>query len=271
MSESVQTWHYGLMARHWAENNTTGPEIAYFQQQIEQYGQPALDAGCGTGRLLIPFLRAGLDVDGCDISGDMLAYCRQSAEREGFSPQLYQQALHELDLPRRYQTIVACGVIGVGVSRQQDFLALQRFYDHLLPGGLLILDGLPAYAEARLWPLWRKDARSHLPEPWSEEIGKVPADGREYELHYRLVALDPLAQRTVDELRTLLFKDGQLVADDTYTLQSTYYFRHEMQLLLEKVGFTNITVQGDYREETATADHGMLVYLACKSIEEITI
>ena len=81
MNEPVQTWHYGLMARHWAENNTTGPEIAYFQQQIEQYGQPVLDAGCGTGRLLIPFLRAGLDVDGCDISGDMLAYCRQAAAR----------------------------------------------------------------------------------------------------------------------------------------------------------------------------------------------
>lgn len=103
-----------------------------------------------------------------------------------------QQALHELVLPRHYQTIVACGVIGVGVSRQQDFMALQRCYDHLLPGGLLILDGLPAYAEARLWPLWRKDARNHLPEPWPAEIGKVPADGREYELHYgRFCVYDP--------------------------------------------------------------------------------
>ena len=264
MNEPVQTWHYGLMARHWAENNTTGPEIAYFQQQIEQYGQPVLDAGCGTGRLLIPFLRAGLDVDGCDISGDMLAYCRQAAARAGLSTRLYQQALHELDLPRRYQTIVACGVIGVGVSRQQDFMALQRFYNHLLPGGLLILDGLPAYAEARLWPLWHKDARSHLPEPWPAEIGKVPADGREYELHYRLVALDPLAQRTVDELRTLLFKDGQLVADDTYTLQSTYYFRHEMQLLLEKAGFTVEAVKGDFTDADVTAEHDAIVYFARK-------
>jgi SAM-dependent methyltransferase len=82
MNDTVQTWHYGLMARHWAENNTTGPEITYFQQQIEKYGQPALDAGCGTGRLLIPFLRAGPDVDGCDVSGDMLAYCQQTSERE---------------------------------------------------------------------------------------------------------------------------------------------------------------------------------------------
>ena len=40
MNDTVQTWHYGLVARHWAENNTTGPEIAYYQRQIEKYGQP---------------------------------------------------------------------------------------------------------------------------------------------------------------------------------------------------------------------------------------
>ena len=48
MDDNVQTWHYGLVARHWAERNITVPEIAYFQIKIEQYGQPALDAGLGT-------------------------------------------------------------------------------------------------------------------------------------------------------------------------------------------------------------------------------
>jgi len=159
MDDTVQTWHYGLMARHWAENNTGGPEIAYFQQQIETYGQPALDARCGTGRLLIPFLRAGLDVDGCDVSGDMLAYCQKAARREGLAPRLYRQALHNLDLPRQYQTIVACGVFGIGVSRQQDFVALQRFHRHLLPGGVLLLEVYLPYEDAKVWPLWRREAR----------------------------------------------------------------------------------------------------------------
>src|SRR5215213_10459605 len=92
------------------------PDIAYFQRLIEQYGQPALDAGCGTGRLLIPYLRAGLDVDGCDISSDMLAHCREAAEREGLSPNLYARAMHELDLPRRYRTVFVCGGFGLGSS-----------------------------------------------------------------------------------------------------------------------------------------------------------
>ena len=67
-----QIWHYGLVARDWAEFATEGgPEASYFRGVIERYGQPALDLGCGTGRLLLPLLQSGLDVDGCDYSQDM--------------------------------------------------------------------------------------------------------------------------------------------------------------------------------------------------------
>ena len=111
MEGSPQTWHYGLVSRWWAEFNTEGPEIEYFQRFVER-GQPALDVACGTGRLLIPWLKAGLDVEGVDISDDMLALCRERGEREGLSPTLYAQSMHELDLPRRYRTIVVCGVSG---------------------------------------------------------------------------------------------------------------------------------------------------------------
>ena len=264
MNDEVQTWHYGLTARHWAENNTSGPEIAYFQRLIEQYGQPALDAGCGTGRLLIPFLRAGLDVDGCDVSGDMLAYCQQTAGREGLAPRLYQQALHQLELPRRYQTIFACGVFGIGVSRAQDFIALQRFYEHLVPGGVLLLDHELPYGDAKVWPLWCKEARIHLPEPWPPEIGNIPVDDREYELHYRLVAVDPLEQRTVGEMRTLLFKDKRVVADDTYTITLNHYFHYELRMLLEQAGFQIEAEKGDLTEVDANAEHAYIVYVARK-------
>jgi SAM-dependent methyltransferase len=120
LTEGPQTWHYGVVARWWAEFIDDGPEIDYFRRRIEASGEPALDAGCGTGRLLLPFLRGGLDVDGSDISADMIALCRAAAEREGLSPALYVQPLHELDLPRRYRTICVCGALGLGSTREQD-------------------------------------------------------------------------------------------------------------------------------------------------------
>jgi SAM-dependent methyltransferase len=264
MNDNVQTWHYGLMARHWAENNTTGPEIAYFQRQIELFGQPALDAGCGTGRLLIPFLQAGLDVDGCDVSGDMLAYCRQAAEQIGFSPNLYQQALHELDLPRRYQTIFVCGVFGIGVSRESDIVALQKFYDHLLPGGILLLENYVPYSNAWRWAFWPKEPRKNLPEPWPEEVGKIPEDDREYEFHIRQISVDPLNQQTIGEVRTLLFKDKQIVADESRTLSENQYFRNELRMMLKDAGFRIEAEKGDWTDSDATAEHDVIVYFARK-------
>jgi len=114
-----------------------GPEAAYYKKLIKTYGQPVRDLGCGSGRLLLLYLQAGLDVDGCDYSDDMLAVCQERAEKEGLSPQLYAQAMHELDLPRRYKTIYACGVIGLGGERRLTMQAMQRCYEHLRPGGCI--------------------------------------------------------------------------------------------------------------------------------------
>ncbi len=111
MAQTPETWHYGLVAKWWAEFNEDGREIAYFQKYIER-GQPALDVACGTGRLLIPYVRAGLDVDGCDVSADMIALCREKAEREGLSPTLFAQSMDELDPPRTYKTIFVCAGSG---------------------------------------------------------------------------------------------------------------------------------------------------------------
>lgn len=265
MNDRMKTWHYGLVARYWAEHNLDGPEIAYFQKQIESNAQPVLDAGCGTGRLLIPFLRAGLNVDGCDVSGDMLALCREKAEREGLQPRLYQQALHELDLRRAYQMIIACGVFGIGGTRQQDFIALQRFYAHLNPDGLLLLDHHLPYGDGRTWQLWQKEARSHLPEAWGDTIGKIPPeDESDYELYSRIVSFDPLEQCVTRQMRTLLWRDGQLIDEEVYTLTENLYFRNELRQLLEQAGFKIDAIQGDYTEAEATAEHDIIVFMARK-------
>ena len=134
LDRQPQTWHYGLVARHWAEfqnHRADAPDVAHVLDLIREHGDPALDAGCGTGRILLPCLRSGLDVDGCDVSPDMLSLCRELATGEGFSPALYAQHMHELDLPRRYRTIFCVGSLGIASTREQDAAALRRFYELL--------------------------------------------------------------------------------------------------------------------------------------------
>jgi SAM-dependent methyltransferase len=259
---TTQTWHYGLVAEWWAAFNTDGPEIDYFGRFVAAE-QPALDAGCGTGRLLLPWLRAGYDVDGCDVSADMVAHCRRQARAEGFDPTLFVQPLHELDPPRPYRTIVACGVIGLGSTRVQDEQALRRFHRCLEPGGTLLLDNEVPYSNAELWPSWTRDGRKLLPEPWPPPGERRAApDGSEYELRGRAVRLDPLDQSVVLELRADKWVDGEHVAAGEHRLTMRMYFRDELVLMLRNAGFTEVDVRGGYPGEEPTADNDFLVFIA---------
>jgi SAM-dependent methyltransferase len=260
----AQTWHYGLVARWWAEFNLDGPEIDYFRRFVEA-GQPALDVACGTGRLLIPYLAAGLDVDGCDISPDMLALCRERAERESLDPpRLYAQAVHELELPRRYRTIVFCGGFGLGGSREQDAEGLRRLHEHLEPGGTLVLDNEVPYADKHMWPRWTSEGREELPRPWGAGgTRRVGSDGAEYELRSRLVALDPLSQHATLEMRASMWREGELATEEEHGLEMTLYFTHEVRLLLEQAGFV-VELRAGYEERPPTSDDDFIVFVAHK-------
>ena len=260
--QEPRTWHYGVVARWWAEFNVSGPEIPYFQRFVEA-GQPALDVACGTGRLLLPYLRAGLDVDGCDISEDMLDLCRERAEREGLSPTLYAQPMHRLELPRRYRTILVCGGFGLGGDREQDREALRRIHDHLEPGGTLLIDNQVPYADAHPWRYWPKDERGGLPEPWSDRSARRTAeDGTDFELRSRIVELDPLSQHLTMAMRASMSRDGSVLAEDELVLELTMYFTHEVRLMLEAAGFGDVVMRGDYTDDPPNGDTEFVVFIA---------
>ena len=119
---SAQTWHYGLQVVGRVQRRLPAAGDPDFQLR----GQPALDVACGTGRLLIPYLRAGLDVDGCDVYADMVARCRQKTEQEGLSPTLFVQPMHEVEAPRTYRTIYVCGSFGLGSTRERSSASRAR-------------------------------------------------------------------------------------------------------------------------------------------------
>jgi SAM-dependent methyltransferase len=265
MDVAPQTWHHGIVAEWWSEFNVDGPEIAYFQRFIEHDGQPALDVACGTGRLLLPYLRAGLDVDGCDVSADMIALCREKAAREGLAPTLFVQPMHALDPPRRYRTIVVCGAFGLGSTRDQDLQALARFYELLEPGGTLALDNEVPYANARQWQYWLAEERRSLPEDFSPPGARRKAsDGSEYSLRSRIVDLDALAQRVTLDMHAERWRDGALEAEEELTLTINLYFVNEQLLMLERAGFTDVVVHGDHVEVDPTSDNEFVVFVARK-------
>jgi SAM-dependent methyltransferase len=243
----VCIWHRGLIAQWWAEFLQGGSEVDYLRRWIDRYGQPVLDAGCGTGRLLIPYLRAGLDVDGSDASGDMLAHCAELARREGLEPKLFEQPLHALDLPRRYRSICVCGVFGLGVSRARDREALRRLLEHLEPGGALLLNHYVSWLDARLWQYWQPEQRARLPEPMPEPgEARVTSDGSALRLRSRVLEFDPTGPSVVRELLTESLRNGAVEREERAQVRENLYFPNEIALLLESTGFRNVVVHTDH-------------------------
>ena len=265
MTDNPLVWHYGLMAERWAEFNNEAREVSYFLSKIEQYGQPVLDLACGTGRVLLPLLDKGVDMDGCDISEDMLMFCRQKAKRAGFNPNLYQSSMHTFEVPRQYKLIYICGSFGLSGSRENDLETLKRCHSHLEDGGALVFDIQADYSDPDSWSMWLSKNRTSLPQPWPEKsAGRIASDGSEHFGQFRVIAIDPLEQSYVREVRLEKWVEGKLDKSEEYTLRGNIYFKNELLLMLKVAGFHDITVCGNYKEEIATADHEDLVFTAIK-------
>jgi SAM-dependent methyltransferase len=267
MTDERITWHHGLMARWWAEFNLPEDrEVEYFADAIGRFGEPALDLGCGTGRLLVPLLDRGLDVDGVDVSADMVAYAHAAAAARGHEPALTVQALHELDLPRRYRTIFVCGVLGIGGDRSRDRQALERIHDHLEPDGALVLWHEFPYAglDERGWARWLPEGRTGVPKPWPTDGGdrRRTSDGDEIELRTRLAEHDPILSRHTYEMEARLWRDGVVVSEESYTLSENLYFAPELLLLLELAAFHDVRMEAAYEGRPATAADDTVIVVA---------
>lgn len=194
-------------------------------------------------------------------SHELPVICREKAQREGLSPNLYVQPMHELDRPRRYRTIFVCGSFGLGSNRDRDLQALTRFREHLSPGGVLVLDIEVPYADAKQWKHWLKGERASLPEaarpPRQRRRG---SDGAEYALSSRIVEVDPLNQHVTLEMHAELWRDGQLEAEENHLLDIGLYFRN--LLMLERAGFASVVVHGEHTGAEPTNDDDFLVFVA---------
>ena len=98
------------------------------------------------------------------------ARCRERGRRQGLDPNVWVQALHELEPLRRYSTVVVCGVFGLGSSREQDREALRRLHEAVEPGGTLLLDNEVPYANSRRWPSWTRRG--------PHRVARIVASGR---------------------------------------------------------------------------------------------
>ncbi|WP_406724571.1 class I SAM-dependent methyltransferase [Streptomyces sp. GD-15H] len=120
----------------------SGKEVhgeARFCAALVPAGARVLDAGCGTGRVMIRLAELGYDCVGVDLDASMLAVARQQApelpwfqvDLAGFEPDL-------LGVAADFDLVVAAGNVFPLLAAGTEAPVVKRLAAALRPGGLMV-------------------------------------------------------------------------------------------------------------------------------------
>ena len=234
--------YYGMMAEFWdlfRGDTSTWEDRFFYLDVVKKYGQPVLDVGCGTGRILLDFMQQGFDIDGVDNSPDMLGRLHQKAENLNLHPTVYQQEMTELSLPRKYQTIlVPSSSFQLLLDASLPPVAMNRFYEHLLPGGVLAMPFMT---------LWRQG--NPLESEYTREAMR-PEDGATVRRwQYSRFDPDTDLEHTID--RYEIVRDGKVTASEEHhqSPATRSYTQEQAVTLYREAGFNDIQVFHEFTFE----------------------
>jgi ubiquinone/menaquinone biosynthesis C-methylase UbiE len=251
----------GLMASTWdffRGDASAWEDKAFYRVLLEEYGQPVLDVGCGTGRLMLDYMADGLDVDGVDNSPEMLALCREKAQQRELMPNLYAQWMEALDLPRQYRTIIVPSCSFQLVTDSAKALqAMNRFFTHMEPGAALVIpfmtDEHPSNPDDQSqWGDWY---------PLAEKIRAT--DGAIVRRWIRGKS-DTQLQHT--ENRYEIEIEGEIVASETINQSPAlrWYTQNQARQLCETAGFEVVQIYNSFEFKPALETSKVFTILAVK-------
>ncbi len=215
---------------------------------------PVLDLACGSGRLLIPALEAGVDIEGLELESAMLAELTRKARARGLEPRVHPGDMRGLALPRRYALIFCAFNTLVHNLTPEDWIAtLRGCREHLAPGGTLAFD-----------------VQTMTPAALCDPDG-IPV--QEFDVKYPEVGLtlrvidarrkDPVAQLQRSRIEVQeLDAEGTLVTSSRFEATIRWVQKNEMTLMLGLAGFERWQIAGGFAGEPLGADSLQMVVRA---------
>jgi SAM-dependent methyltransferase len=218
----------------------------YYVDRATEADGPVLELGCGTGRIYLELLEAGVDADGLDRSPESLAFLRANAEERGLDPSVRRADMAEFSADRAYALVVCpFNAIQELTTLERQRSLLESAYDALAPGGRFVFDTFVPDLE-------------YIAEQWGEwQRRPVEFRGEPVTYHTRSRLVDEVTQEYVSEKRAVT-PDGERLF--SFEGRATLLPARELELLARLSPFESWTVTGDYTDELLCSDHSAQVW-----------
>jgi SAM-dependent methyltransferase len=215
---------------------------------------PVLDIACGTGRILLPCLQAGVDIEGLDLFEPMLKTLRAKGAALGLSPKLHQADMSDFSLARKFALVmIPFNAFIHNMTQETQLRCLNLCREHLLPGGRLVFDTFFPALEFVSAPAGTRVLEGEFPHP---------VTGRTMRMY---------DTRTVDRVEQLfhsLNEIEEVAADGSVKVihraldHSRFFYKHEMELLLRIAGFSHWEIYGEFDGSPLTRENNAMIVSA---------
>jgi ubiquinone/menaquinone biosynthesis C-methylase UbiE len=206
----------------------------FFQKEIAKTGGKVLEVGVGTGRLFSDALESGADIYGLDISEEMLKILyKKIPEDKHF--RISQQSITDFRYDHNFDLIIApFRVIMHLIDKEDQMKALDNVYRHLNAGGRFIFDAFIPNLNQLI-----------------NGINNQTDFDDEYEPGLRMrriVTTTPdLIHQTINISFRMEWDEKDCTKKENWFLPLRYFFRYELEHLIERSKFESYSIFGDYK------------------------
>ena len=232
-------------------------DLPFWVGRAKQARGPVLEAGCGTGRVLIPTLQAGVDAEGLDLHPGMLEVLKEKATALGLSPHAHLADMRDFTMARRYALITVPFRAFMHLLTTEDQLrAIRCMREHLEAGGALVIDLFYPTFSRMVEPADEERIEREFPHPQTGLPVAMVSVRREYDR----------VQQTLRAEMEVRESDarGYAGAVHKYPISLRWTFRFEMELLLRAAGFTRYDVIGGFDGRPLERDTDEMLWTAWK-------
>jgi len=216
-----------------------GIDNRFYLDRIREAKGKILEAGTGTGRLLIEALENGADIYGIDISPSMLNVLK-SKLNEAHQNRVSLQNIIDFETDNRFDLIIAPFRVFMHLIDKQDQLkALNNIYDHLNDGGRLFFD------------LFVPDLKMLI-----KGLDNVTDFDGEYAPGNRIKRSASTRPDLINQVINITFRfewnDKEKIFTREWDTPLRFFFRYEIEHLIERSKFKKYKILGDFNGNELT-------------------